>query len=47
MIPGGQPFALRRYTTWGKKSLLDTGWTEVEPGTEANYNFFKVTVEMK
>lgn len=39
--------ALRKYTTWGKKSLLDAGWTVVEPGKEADYNFFKVTVEMK
>lgn len=39
--------ALRKYTTWGKKSLLDAGWTEVELGKEADYNFFKVTVEMK
>ena len=39
--------ALRKYTTWGKKSLLDTGWTEVEPGKEGDYNFFKVTVEMR
>ena len=39
--------ALRKYTTWGKKSLLDTGWVEVEPGQEGDYNFFKVTVEMK
>ena len=39
--------ALRRYTTWGKESLLDTGWTEVEPGKEGDYNFFKVTVEMR
>ena len=39
--------SLRKYTTWGKKSLLDTGWTEVELGKEADYNFFKVTVEMK
>lgn len=39
--------ALRKYTTWGKKSLLDTGWTEVELGKEADYNFFKVTVEMR
>ena len=27
------------YTTWGKVSLLDTGWTEVEPGKEGDYNF--------
>ena len=39
--------ALRKYTTRGKKSLLDAGWTEVEPGKEADYNFFKVTVEMR
>lgn len=39
--------ALRKYTTWGKASLLDTGWTEVEPGKEGDYNFFKVTVEMR
>ena len=39
--------ALRKYTTWGKVSLLDTGWTEVEPGKEGDYNFFKVTVEMR
>ena len=39
--------ALRKYTTWGKQSLLDAGWTVVEPGKEADYNFFKVTVEMK
>ena len=39
--------ALRKYTTWGKKSLLDAGWTEVEPGRTADYNFFKVMVEMR
>lgn len=39
--------ALRKYTTWGKKSLMDTAWTEVEEGCEAEYNFFKVTVEMR
>ena len=39
--------ALRKYTTWGKESLSDTGWTEVEPGKEGDYNFFKVTVEMR
>ena len=39
--------ALRKYTTWGKKSLLDTDWTVVQEGQEAEYNFFKVSVEMK
>ena len=39
--------ALRKYTTWGKKSLLDTNWTEVPEGREAEYNFFRVTVEMR
>lgn len=39
--------ALRKYTTWGKKSLLDEGWSEVPEGHEADYNFFKVTVEMR
>ena len=39
--------ALRKYTTWGKRSLLDAGWTEVAPGEESDFNFFKVTVEMK
>lgn len=38
--------ALRKYTTWGKKSLMDNDWTEVQEGQEAEYNFFKVTVEM-
>ena len=33
-------------TAWGKKSLLDAGWTEVKPGKGADYNFFKVAVEM-
>lgn len=31
---------MRKYTTWGKASLLDAGWTEVEPGKEGDYNFF-------
>lgn len=39
--------ALRKYTTWGKKSLMDRDWTEVQEGCEAEYNFFKVTVEMR
>lgn len=39
--------ALRKYTTWGKKSLFDTDWTKIEEGREADFNFFKVSVEMK
>lgn len=39
--------AKRKYTIWGKSRLADSVWTEVSPGTEANYNFFKVSVEMK
>ena len=39
--------AMRKYTTWGKKSLMDTNWTEVPEGYEAEYNFFKVSVEMR
>ena len=39
--------ALRKYTTWGKKSLFDTDWTVVQEGQEAENNFFKVSVEMK
>lgn len=39
--------AKRRYTTYGKAKLNDKEWTEVPDGDEANYNFFKVTVEMR
>lgn len=40
--------AKRKYTTLGKKSLMDgAGWEVVPEGHEADYNFFKVTVEMK
>lgn len=38
---------LRKYTTLGKRQLQDVDWVEVPPGEEGNYNFFKVTVEMK
>jgi len=37
----------RVYTTYGKKSLLDKDWVVVPPDNENEYNFFKVTVEMK
>lgn len=39
--------AMRKYTTWGKKSLMDASWTEVQEGHEAEYNFFKLSVEMR
>ena len=39
--------AMRKYTIWGKTSLMDTNWTEVQDGHEAEYNFFKVSVEMR
>jgi len=39
--------AKRIYKTLGKVKLTDTDWTEVPVGHEADYNFFKVTVEMK
>ena len=39
--------AMRKYTTWGKTSLMDTDWTEVQEGHEAEFNFFKVSVEMR
>jgi len=40
--------AKRKYTTLGKKSLMDgAGWEVVPEGREADYNFFKVTVEMR
>ena len=39
--------AMRKYTTWGKTSLMDADWTEVPEGREAEYYFFKVSVEMR
>ena len=39
--------AMRKYTTWGKTSLMEADWTEVQDGREAEYNFFKVSVEMR
>lgn len=39
--------AMRKYTTWGKNSLMDATWTKVPEGREADYNFFKVSVEMR
>ena len=38
----------RTYIKWGKKTLsAEEPWVEVGEGKESNYNFFKVTVEMK
>lgn len=39
--------AKRTYRTFGKVKLNDKDWTEVAEGEEDDYNFFKVTVEMK
>jgi len=39
--------AQRVYTTYGKAKLSDADWSVVEKGRESDFNFFKVTVEMK
>ena len=39
--------AKRKYTVYGKTRLTNASWTKVSPGTERNYRFFKVSVEMK
>lgn len=39
--------AMRKYTTYGKVKLTDKDWTVVAEGAENNFNFFKVTVELK
>ena len=38
--------ARRTYKKYGKVKLTDANWTEIA-GNEENYNFFKVSVEMK
>lgn len=38
--------ALRAYTIWGKKDLLEQDWIKVDRNSNADYNFFKVTVDM-
>ncbi len=38
--------SLRKYTVYGKARLTDSEWTVVD-GNEADFNFFKVTVEMR
>ena len=37
----------RIYRKFGKVKLNDKDWTELQDGDEDNYNFFKVTVEMR
>lgn len=39
--------SMRIYTIWGKKSLRDKDWVAVPEGNENEFNFYKVTVEMK
>lgn len=39
--------ARRKYTVWGKSRLADQAWQEVTFDDMSNYNFFKVTVEMR
>ena len=37
----------RVYRIWGKRSLADADWTQIDAASIADYNSFKVTVEMK
>ena len=39
--------AMRLYRRYGKVTLNDPDWTEIPDGEEDNYNFFKISVEMK
>ena len=39
--------AKRVYRKFGKVRLQDKDWMPFADGEEENYNFFKVTVEMK
>ena len=36
----------RVYRVWGKANLNDAAWCEIETGGEADFRFFRVTVEM-
>ena len=36
----------RLYRVWGKATLDDAAWSEVKTGGEADFRFFRVTVEM-
>lgn len=37
---------VRTYRVWGKANVTDAEWSEVAPGGETDYRFFRVTVEM-
>ena len=39
--------ATRTYTTYGKKTLLDSDWTPVTDSSKKEYHFFKVEVNIK
>lgn len=39
--------ARRKYTIYGRKSLLSGDWVEIPAGSEKEYNFFKVSVELR
>ena len=36
----------RVYRVWGKANFNDAEWSEVKSGGEADFRFFRVTVEM-
>ena len=42
-----QEAAKRKYTIWGRKSLLEGSWEMLEPDRLDGVNFFKVRVEMR
>lgn len=46
VLDAGQT-ALRKYTVYGLKDLVNGNWSEVSAGGESAYKFFKITVEMK
>lgn len=37
----------RVYRKFGKVQLTDKNWTPIDDGDEADFNFFKVSVDMK
>ena len=39
--------ARRRYTIYGKTRLSDAQWREIQPSEAKDFNFFKVSVEMR
>lgn len=46
-ILGTEEADKRKYTIWGRKSLLSGEWESVEDESLENFNFFKVRVEMR